>query len=1650
MPDIDPWASYNPPQAQDQESDPWASYNPPNIELTDEKLKKQLAGGNIQATQDALTGRLNTGPIYTVPEEYTRPLGALESFAQSGLRGLERLARTPGDYVRAVENVPSQGDYYAKIAREIAPQEVQDEANAAAVRPDVNPATLGIANSIGDAIKAPGDYVAGKLESLAPKGIPSSSVIGNVEIPTGQYGAALGGAASGLADIAGKIAVARGLGISNPATTTFATDAAVEAMANGQDPVRAAAAGGMTGEAFEALRPLSTPWRVGGGAAMFGVPSAAAGASPVEVATNALIGAGFGAGDAESPQDAAIRRATETARRAGVQLDPLLESIAGRQFGSEYGAPLTDADVASGVAWSKLSPLDRLAAISRPAPYQGPAVNLNVPSATPQSIQAERDALVNGTARVEDLRQNVPQTATAAEAGRSRSALYKTYQDLLDKGMSRSSAGRIAFGDDWENRLADLERSLQPGEAQPELVHEEPKTPDTYVRGVRAVDSAEAFQKTPVESAGANQEPVGPIAAIPGGVSHKTTHGVTVVPGGDGSFTINYHDGNGNVLGTLDGRRASGGGFYIDDVSVHPNAQRAGIATRLVEEASNAVGGKAQASGVLSDQGQPFIESLLAKRPDLVDAKSFNEQIAKMKAIDKANGIVPGQVGATEPVQNVGTSGQAPTVSIAPSEHPPAPRPAQNIGNQEQVPRVGAVPAGPPPASPANEAALSPNPAVSPTGETPKFNPGDTAYVQFNRKSGPVVEPRTISQVVDGIPYWRDTSSGEHIPIKPERVVKVEPRSSAATTSSIDVGADTDARAREWVKSAIERGEEIPPDVLALYPDLAKEVGEEPAAVGGVGPGTKRAGESEDPREQIQQLTQTLDNMKSEMRPKPSVPDVQGQTLAERGAAARKAVSTAAANIYRTYTGHPEYTEADKAMGKWLGSQARSGIMSYEFSQAIKKAIPDKITREAMAIWIESHPTVRTGPDGRASVEGDADLIKYWRDNGARAQDPSLGAAYQRALELTPDEKTFALNVKNYFDAVLDQAKKAGVLDKGIEDYVTHVWKVRQGEQSQVGGLLGGVNPTKGRILPTWAQGEDLGYRGDKDIGALVVAYQQAIGRKIANSQLIDSLLKSKAQDGKPLAVKSESRPPFYEPSTAPGFNGVYLHPEIAKRLNNATGISGIRQSTVGKALLDFERGIKETMVAVSPFHPVQLTVHAAEHRVNLFDLREPSLSDPDYSALLDHSYVPLGGNPRGEFKEGLGSGAGVFKYIPKLGNKIEQYQSWMWDVAGRLKANMALDALARNRERYSGKLSEDQILHLTAIQANAAFGGQNMEFLGRNRTMADAIRLLTFAPDFLESRMKFAGQALKGYGAEQRQALLGGAAAMYLTARIVNAALNHGDPKMDPKDMFSIVVGGRSFSLRSVQGDILHLVTDPNSFILNRLSPMLARPLYEILSRRDIYDRRTTLPETLGTTMMGATPIAVQDALRGGVRELMGKNQGAAPGFAESIAKSFLQNFGVQMRRDFSPAELKLKQYAADMAPSGGYSKKTIQAARTRGELMGRLKKANELKASGDMAGYQKELAAVAGAVRTAKERGWITDDDIGKVKSEWNLDPLVKSFKDGRLDFDKKLDVWSSASKEQRAILKETMREALANEIEKHPNQRDDLLARVAEASK
>jgi hypothetical protein len=281
-------------------------------------------------------------------------------------------------------------------------------------------------------------------------------------------------------------------------------------------------------------------------------------------------------------------------------------------------------------------------------------------------------------------------------------------------------------------------------------------------------------------------------------------------------------------------------------------------------------------------------------------------------------------------------------------------------------------------------------------------------------------------------------------------------------------------------------------------------------------------------------------------------------------------------------------------------------------------------------------------------------------------------------------------------------------------------------------------------------------------------------------------------------------------------------------------------------------------------------------------------------------------------FGEGL-VGSSLTKYIPGLGPKLAAFKEWLFeDYIPRLKMGMAQHALERNRSRFakdleSGKMTEDQLLHLTANQANAAFGELNYEMMARSRTMQDAMRIGLLAPDFLEARGRFAGQALtvggdvrtkefwKGFSSkeywkrlgplgsnEQRQALLLGAATLYVTARIVNKLLDD-QYHFELKNAFSIIHNKRAYSLRTVQGDLLHFATDPEKFFFNRLNPVYGRTTMEAFTQRDVFGRTRSRLEQLQDLAKTVVPISMRGVLN--PRE-------------QTLFESFLNSIGVTERR--------------------------------------------------------------------------------------------------------------------------------------------------------
>ena len=258
------------------------------------------------------------------------------------------------------------------------------------------------------------------------------------------------------------------------------------------------------------------------------------------------------------------------------------------------------------------------------------------------------------------------------------------------------------------------------------------------------------------------------------------------------------------------------------------------------------------------------------------------------------------------------------------------------------------------------------------------------------------------------------------------------------------------------------------------------------------------------------------------------------------------------------------------------------------------------------------------------------------------------------------------------------------------------------------------------------------------------------------------------------------------------------VHPEAYQHLKNILSTSALRQNAVGRAALKVSSTLKQTLLSLSPFHQVQEGVHATLHAVDPVRIMAPralDLKNPIQSQLIDHGLIVADFDGMSVFQEGVAAG-GLISKVPVVGQIEAKYRDYLFkDYIPRLKMEMATEAAKRNFQRYkgqvkSGKITRDQIFELTANQANAAFGELNYKMLGRNPTVQDLLRLSVLAPDFLEARIRFTGQALKPYGREQATApLLRGAVGMYVSARIINQLLDD-DPHWDRP--FSVVIKGR------------------------------------------------------------------------------------------------------------------------------------------------------------------------------------------------------------------------------------------------------------------
>ena len=661
-------------------------------------------------------------------------------------------------------------------------------------------------------------------------------------------------------------------------------------------------------------------------------------------------------------------------------------------------------------------------------------------------------------------------------------------------------------------------------------------------------------------------------------------------------------------------------------------------------------------------------------------------------------------------------------------------------------------------------------------------------------------------------------------------------------------------------------------------------------------------------------LDEVRDSVKDKPRAGLSLPDSRrnpydlGKRLSEAKDSALAAVDglKAAGRVTReAFIGLPKVTDWRKAIGEWSYQLQTASRSAHEFSKDIRRVIPDARTSEALTNYLDAG--------------GDEAVL---RRSIAEAPD-RYKRGYQDALNLSPEQKVFADKVRDYYDKQGDIAVREGWISDVLENYINRVFEKdtpwKKGVISEIGAgniASGKANFLKKRMNQYNVDAEKAGVRTVKDVRQQLLAYDWAFAKTMADRAFVKSAMEMTMSDGrprfdvagsgtpiknevtgeqdatliKPFTKRADKNDPannradyiaFDHPAfrkwkwTSTDSDGkpilvqgqVLVHPDALKEVKAFLGKSAIAQVPALKTAMRVSSTVKQTMLDLSGFHFVQIGVHGLEHRVNPFNLKKIDISDPTstQAKLVKGGLMIADTHGHQQWSEGLSGGSGsLFRHVPVLGEYLQAWNETLFkEFIPRMKMTMAEHALERNRKVYAkdlaaGRMTEDSLHALTANESNAAFGHLNYEMLGRSKTTQDLLRLTFLAPDFLEARGRFAAQAFTQYGAEQRVALALGAAILYVAARILNKTIND-EYHLEPENAFSLVINGRSYSLRTVQGDIIHMFTEPSKFAFNRLNPVYGRTSIEFLTGRDAFGRKRDFGQQLGDLAKTATPISLR-----------------------------------------------------------------------------------------------------------------------------------------------------------------------------------------------
>ncbi len=617
----------------------------------------------------------------------------------------------------------------------------------------------------------------------------------------------------------------------------------------------------------------------------------------------------------------------------------------------------------------------------------------------------------------------------------------------------------------------------------------------------------------------------------------------------------------------------------------------------------------------------------------------------------------------------------------------------------------------------------------------------------------------------------------------------------------------------------------------------------------------------------------------------------------------------------------PPTSDYRRSVLNWSAKLQRSFGEAASAQKEIQDVVKDPVKRDGITNWMQAGGDPTVLQDRLAKTIAWRDPVT----GKPHPQAKRLIAGYEAALKLTPEEVKIATDARNAYDTLGTRGQAHDVLNSFKDNYVTQIWDLKKGPTGGGGSrtLKDKFRFSKASTFPTYFDGEQAGFvPKTKDISKVLPVYLHEMNSVIAARQLVEQMSKGTASDGRPLlAAKGrgfaiddpkgkttlvvpdalhsdfsdyktlENQPALHDwrwQTKDSAGNPVFMkadlavHPEAYGKLKNVLGRSAIKEwydskgslaSSIPKGIAKgLDRGQSETkrmmLGVLTPFHQVQEVWHGVAHRVAAVKIPKIDLvNNREQMDAANHGLMMFPDRTSAEqFMEGFKQSKIVSK-IPALGPLADQYSNYLFHVLiPGLKFKTYREILNRNlsvfkKDLASGKSKPEDVKILSAEQANAAYGHLNYADLGRNPTIQHIMQLGLLAPDFLEARMRFSGQALKGatgakVGREQLVALATLGVAQATLAYI--AAKSTGGV-WDKKDPFAFHIGNRKFTLRSVPEDALRLATEARAFIYARLNPLLGKTAVQLISGTDWRGNKVTAGQTLKEAVQQPIPLGLR-----------------------------------------------------------------------------------------------------------------------------------------------------------------------------------------------